>query len=121
MIPGDTPVKMTKDAKAMIQMAFEDLGGLPRLVLWANETPGNLSAFYTQIWSKIIPRDVKADFDGSITIEIQKFEAPLTLDSSSSVKASSISNNDNIDDAIINQAGITAAHIAVSEGLDDEA
>lgn len=69
---GDTPSKLTKDAKAMIQLAFEDLGGLPRLVEWANN-PANLGTFYTQIWSKIIPKDIKAEVDQSITIEVVKF------------------------------------------------
>jgi hypothetical protein len=72
MPPGDTPAKLTRDAKAMIQLAFEDLGGLPRLVQWANE-PSNLGTFYTQIWGKIIPKDIKAEVDQSITIEVVKF------------------------------------------------
>jgi len=72
MPPGDTPAKLTRDAKAMIQLAFEDLGGLPRLVEWAN-SPQNIGTFYTQIWSKIIPKDVKAEVDHSITIEVVKF------------------------------------------------
>lgn len=72
MAVGDSPTKLTKDAKAMIQLAFEDLGGLPRLVEWANN-PANLGTFYTQIWSKIIPKDIKAEVDQSITIEVVKF------------------------------------------------
>ena len=69
---GDSPGKLTKDAKAMIQLAFEDLGGLPRLVEWAND-PRNLGIFYTQIWGKIIPRDIKAEVDSNITIEVVKY------------------------------------------------
>lgn len=69
---GDTPAKLTRDAKAMIQLAFEDLGGLPRLVEWANN-PQNIGTFYTQLWSKIIPKDIKAEVDQSITIEVVKF------------------------------------------------
>lgn len=62
--PGASTTTLTKDAKAMIQLAFEDLGGLPRLVEWANN-PANLSQFYTQIWSKIIPKDIKSEISGS--------------------------------------------------------
>lgn len=72
MAVGDSPAKLTKDAKAMIQLAFEDLGGLPRLVEWANN-PANLGTFYTQIWKSIIPKDIKAEVDQSITIEVVKF------------------------------------------------
>lgn len=59
-----TSTALTKDAKAMIQLAFQDLGGLPRLVEWANN-PVNLSQFYTQIWAKIIPKDIKSEVSGS--------------------------------------------------------
>ena len=61
--PGDGVKALTKDAKAMIQLAFQDLGGLPRLVEWANQ-PQNISQFYTQIWSKIIPKDIKSEVTG---------------------------------------------------------
>jgi len=60
---GDSVKALTQDAKAMIQLAFQDLGGLPRLVEWANN-PANLSQFYTQIWSKIIPKDIKSEVSG---------------------------------------------------------
>jgi hypothetical protein len=63
MAAGDSPKKLTQDAKAAIQLAFEDLGGLTRLVEWANN-PANLGAFYTQIWSKIIPKDIKSVVTG---------------------------------------------------------
>ena len=72
MAAGDTLPKLNRDAKAMIHLAFEDLGGLPRLVEWANQ-PANIGTFYTQIWSKIIPKDIKAEVDQSITIEVVKF------------------------------------------------
>lgn len=61
--PGATSSALTKDAKAMIQLAFEDLGGLPRLVEWANN-PANTGQFYTQIWAKIIPKDIKSEVTG---------------------------------------------------------
>jgi hypothetical protein len=61
--PGASSTALTKDAKAAIQLAFEDLGGLPRLVEWANN-PANLSQFYTQIWAKIIPKDIKQENTG---------------------------------------------------------
>jgi len=62
--PGASATALTKDAKAMIQMAFEDLGGLQRLVEWANN-PANISQFYTQLWSKIIPKDIKSEVTGA--------------------------------------------------------
>jgi hypothetical protein len=51
------------DARLVIQEAFEGLGGLPRLIEWANR-PENLSQFYCQIWNKIIPKDIKSELVG---------------------------------------------------------
>lgn len=47
--------KTTADAKAALQEAFEELGGVPSLVQWARRDP---HGFYT-IWGKLIPKDVK--------------------------------------------------------------
>ena len=69
MAIGDTPLKLTRDAKAAIQLAFERLGDLDRLVEWANQ-PANLGTFYTQIWSKIIPKDVQAKIDTNQKLNI---------------------------------------------------
>jgi hypothetical protein len=63
---------LTRDAKAAVQMVFEELGGVPRLVEWANQ-PANLGTFYKDIWSKIIPKDVKAEIDGHLAIEVVRF------------------------------------------------
>ena len=80
---GDSPAKLTKDAKACIQIAFEDLGGVERLIEWAN-SPGNLGTFYTQIWSKIIPKAVDASLsnaDGSkLTINVMRFSEDEPID-----------------------------------------
>lgn len=61
--PGDPAKAFTADAKVAIQMAFEGIGGMSRLIEWANN-PANISQFYTQIWSKIIPKDIKQEISG---------------------------------------------------------
>jgi hypothetical protein len=77
MAIGDTPTKLCKDAKANIQLAFEELGGLTRLVEWANNTPQNLTSFYTQIWPRIVPKDIKSEITGAegkeLVIKIVQF------------------------------------------------
>ena len=78
---------LTKDAKAAVQLAFEDLGGVTRLVQWANSSPVTLGQFYSQIWSKIIPKDVKAEIDGNITLELVRFGAQSQLSEPITVKA----------------------------------
>lgn len=72
MAIGDSLPKLNKDARATIMLAFEDLGGLPRLVAWANDSssPQNLSTFYTQIWAKIIPKEIAAKIDTNQKLNI---------------------------------------------------
>lgn len=53
-----TPNKTTAAIKEIIATAFDELGGLERLVIWANRSQRNLGAFYTKIWVKIIPTTV---------------------------------------------------------------
>src|SRR5688572_3149382 len=48
--------KITNEAKAAIQMAFDKLGGVDRLVAWAKEDKKNEFAFYTKIYPKLLPR-----------------------------------------------------------------
>ena len=61
--PGDSAKVFTADAKVAIQMCFENLGGVEALTKWAMN-PANTSQFYTQIWSKIIPKDIKSEVSG---------------------------------------------------------
>ena len=72
-----TPTQLTRDAKAAVQIVFEDLGGICRLTEWANASPQNLTAFYTQIWPRIIPKDIKSELTGKdgkeLTVNIVKF------------------------------------------------
>ena len=82
---GDKPAKLTQDAKAAIQLVFEDLGGTTRLLEWANN-PANLGVFYTQIWSKIIPKDIKAEVDGNLTVVISKFGELESIEDNSNLK-----------------------------------
>jgi hypothetical protein len=49
--------KATRNAKEAFQMAFDQLGGIERMVLWATEDPDNLKTFYT-LYARLIPTDV---------------------------------------------------------------
>ena len=65
------------DMIGTIHSAFDDLGGLCRLVEWANASPQNLTSFYTQLLPKIIPKAIDAtlsDPDGkALTIVVKRF------------------------------------------------
>ena len=48
--------KLTNEAKEAILLAFEKLGGVDRLVKWVNEDKANETAFFTKIFTKLLPR-----------------------------------------------------------------
>jgi hypothetical protein len=54
-----------KKAADAFQQAFDLIGGIPRLALWADKNP---NAFFS-LYSKLIPSSVKAEINGTIKIE----------------------------------------------------
>jgi hypothetical protein len=68
--------KTTKTAKEAIALAAEGLGGVDRLVAWAQEDPLNERAFWASIYPKLIPVQIAGDEDNplrhSIRIEFVK-------------------------------------------------
>lgn len=61
--------KITKDLREMIKQAFHEAGGVNYLVRQARAEP----VAFMSLLGKVIPQEVKATVDGSITIEIVKF------------------------------------------------
>ena len=66
-----TPNKATASVKEALQLAFEGIGGTAKLQEWAQENPTK----FFEIWSKLLPQEVKAELDhsGNINISIVKF------------------------------------------------
>lgn len=62
--------KTTTLAKDAIAMAAEGLGGTTRIIAWAQEAPENERAFWTQLYTKLIP----AQLEHSGSIETQTKE-----------------------------------------------
>lgn len=58
--PKGVPNKLTQNAKAALQQAFEDIGGVEKLVEWGKDNPG---AFYN-LWGKLIPVEAKLEGTG---------------------------------------------------------
>ncbi len=56
-----TPNKTTASVKEAMQLAFEGIGGVPRLQAWAAENPDE---FY-KLWAKLIPTEVKTEVSGA--------------------------------------------------------
>jgi hypothetical protein len=55
--------KTTSLAKEAIAFAAEGLGGADRLIVWAQEDAQNERAFWTQIYTKLLPLQVNAEHD----------------------------------------------------------
>ena len=67
----------TRAVKDAIAYAAEGLGGADRLIDWAKEDPANETAFWTQIYPKLIPVTLSGDEDNPLKL-ITKIElAPL--------------------------------------------
>lgn len=66
-----SPNKTTVAVKQALQLAFDGVGGVPALTEWARENPGK----FFEIWSKMLPQEVKAELDhkGNLNIQIVKF------------------------------------------------
>lgn len=56
--------KTTAEVKAALAQAFDDCGGVPSLVAWAQENP---TEFY-KLWVKILPLEVNGNMRGALTL-----------------------------------------------------
>ena len=61
--PKGSVNKVGAAAKDVIAKAAEELGGVDRLVAWAQEDPANERAFWATIYPKLIPLQVSADVE----------------------------------------------------------
>lgn len=64
--PKGVPNKTTVIAKDAIAKAAEALGGVDRLVAWAQEDPSNEKVFWGTIYPKLLPLQVTGDPDNPI-------------------------------------------------------
>lgn len=68
------PNKQTTAAKEAIAQAAEGLGGVDRLIEWAQEDPLNERAFWATIYPKLIPVTLAGDKENPLNLQIQKIE-----------------------------------------------
>lgn len=73
---GKTPNRITGEAKKMIGLAFEGIGGLPGLMAWARD---NRTAFYTQVYTKLIPVQISGKIDVEVNDEGEKARRQLEV------------------------------------------
>jgi hypothetical protein len=56
--PKGTPNKVSGEVRESILESFRRLGGVPKMVEWAQASEENLAKFYTQIFPKAIQQNV---------------------------------------------------------------
>lgn len=56
--PKGVPNKMTQDVRQCILDAADKLGGCDRIVKWANSSPEAEKAFWSQIYVRVLPKDI---------------------------------------------------------------
>jgi hypothetical protein len=69
--PKGSRNKITDSARHVIFEVFDQIGGAQNMAVWAKE---NQTEFY-RLWGKSIPQNIKAEVDGTITVEIVRFGA----------------------------------------------
>jgi hypothetical protein len=65
-IPKPPSWAKTRNVREQFQHAFELIGGIPRLALWAHQNPDKFFALY----SKLIPAQVTGADGGAIKVEL---------------------------------------------------
>ena len=56
--PKGVPNKITTDVRQCIIDAADKLGGCDRMVAWAQSSPDAEKAFWSQIYPKVLPKDI---------------------------------------------------------------
>ena len=64
--PHGIPNRTTVSVKAALEAAFTGLGGVPALISWGQQEPGE---FY-RLWSKLLPRNVTIEGGAQLGIVI---------------------------------------------------
>lgn len=67
-----TPNKLTQDAKEAIEFVAQGLGGAGGMLAWAQEDKVNERIFWSNIYPRILPKEVKADVDASLIVNIKR-------------------------------------------------
>lgn len=68
--PKGSRNKLTREAKAVLQQAFEGLGGVDQLVVWAGKSDRNYTEFL-RLWIRLLPLEVKTGpSDDAALIEV---------------------------------------------------
>lgn len=79
-ISGEQYQHVGRCSGAIVMACFEQLGGLARMAVWADQNPTD---FYTKLFPKLIQRSAQVDVSGTVTIDdaISRLESsPIDVD-----------------------------------------
>jgi hypothetical protein len=62
------PNKLTTGAKEVIAQVAANIGGVARMTEWVRKSPENEKAFWTNIYTKLLPLQVAGDKDNPLSI-----------------------------------------------------
>lgn len=82
VISADQYSHVGKYAGALVLACFEQMGGLPRMVAWAETSP---ESFYTKLMPKLIQRSTAVEHSGTLTIDdaitrLERDQAPIDVE-----------------------------------------
>jgi hypothetical protein len=75
-----TPNKITHDVRQNILDVADKLGGTARLLQWAKADPGNERIFWSQIYVRVLPKEIKAEVSGLSTSAVPVINLTLNHD-----------------------------------------
>jgi hypothetical protein len=61
-------LKVSHEAREMIALAMEGMGGLDQLIKTANRSDSSRMTFYTQIYAKLIPLQLNAQSTLAVSV-----------------------------------------------------
>ena len=64
-----TPNKVTATVKEVFMETFDKMGGVPRMIAWADEEPAE---FY-KLYARLIPTEAKVDLAGELNVTLLQF------------------------------------------------
>lgn len=65
-----TPNKVTTDVKAAIESVANGLGGAQGMLEWAKSDPVNERIFWSQIYPKVLPKEIRAEHEVTGTLKV---------------------------------------------------
>lgn len=78
--PKGVPNKITTTAKETIQLAAEGLGGLKRLVKWAQSDAQNERIFWGTIYPKLLPHQITGVDGAPLSVSVVQFVKRTEID-----------------------------------------